>query len=368
MSKTTERLKKAMLTAPGLQGPPTAKDFVSTGSTLLNLCCTDRANCGLAKGGYYHFVGDSGSGKTWVALTVFAEANINKNFADYAFVHDDLEGGAIMDKERFFGKQCAARIQAPPVTNGLGHSVTIEDFYAGLERLFRAGKPFIYVLDSESALDSEANMKKSSTDNAKRAKIDEDDDGKLKGSYGDGKAKIHSQNIRRVVAKLRKTGSILIVVSQTRDNIGFGAKFNPKVYSGGRALKFYANLQIWFAVKGQIWSGEIRGRKRQTGITMGAHVKKNRVSGKDRWVEVPIYHSFGIDDIGACVDYLVEEKTWAVSDNGIIDGGSFGSGRREKLVQKIQEGNLKKALRLEVAETWAAIEEACKIDRVSEYR
>ena len=80
MKKKTKQYKKAILKKKKVV-KLTAKDFVSTGSTLLNLACTGFPDRGFAKGYYYFIVGDSESGKTWLALTCLAEASINKNFA-----------------------------------------------------------------------------------------------------------------------------------------------------------------------------------------------------------------------------------------------------------------------------------------------
>jgi hypothetical protein len=159
---------------------------------------------------------------------------------------------------------------------------------------------------------------------------------------------------------LRKSGSILIVISQTRDNIGFGAMFNPKTRGGGRSLKFYATLEIWSSVKGLI-KKKVRGKDRQVGIVSLVHVKKNRVDGKDRQVTVPIMHSVGVDDVASCVDYLVEEKTWKKSDKGIIDATDLDfKGTRDQLIQHIEKEGLEKTLHIMVKETWDDIEKACE--------
>ena len=96
----TKDIKKALLTKRKKE-VLTAKDFLSTGSTLLNLACTGFPNRGFVKGRYYFIVGDSTSGKTWLSLTCLAEASINPNFKDYRFIYDNAEDGALMDITRF---------------------------------------------------------------------------------------------------------------------------------------------------------------------------------------------------------------------------------------------------------------------------
>lgn len=74
-------------------------------------------------------------------------------------------------------------------------------------------------------------------------------------------------------------------------------------------MKFYATLELWTSVKEKI-KKVVRGKPRQLGIVASVQVKKNRLTGKESTVEVPFYHSCGIDDTGSCVDYLVEEGRW----------------------------------------------------------
>lgn len=360
MSSRAKQVRDSLKKGLKKSGAPSSKDLLSTGVTTLDLACSDRIVGALAKGHYYHFVGDSGAGKTFIVHSIFAEACRNVNFSKHRLIYDSPEGGAIFDKAKFFGSRAADRIEEP---SG-GDSYYIENFYDSLSDLNDAGVPYIYILDSESALSSKAEEDKDTEHRAARMALDKKE---VKGSYGDGKAKYHSSHLRGVVAKLKKIGSILVIVSQTRDNIGFGSQFNPKVYGGGKALKFYCTLQIWFAVKGKLMSGAIKGKKRQQGITAAAHIVKNRVSGKDRWVEFPIYHSVGIDDIGSCVDYLIEEGHWK-EKKGIITAPEFeAEADRETLIHTIEEEGQEKALQITVLEVWQSIEEASRIHRKPRY-
>ena len=92
---------------------PKVQDYLSTGSTLLNLALTGKPNCGFAKGHYYFIVGDSISGKTWLSLSCLAEASLNSSLKNYKFIYDNCEDGALMDIGKFFGKRVAQRMEAP---------------------------------------------------------------------------------------------------------------------------------------------------------------------------------------------------------------------------------------------------------------
>jgi hypothetical protein len=374
--KKTEELKKALLTKR-VKTSVSPQTSVSTGSTMLNLACSGDPNCGYLKGHYYFLVGDSASGKTWLSFSAFAEAANNPAFDNYRFIFDDVENGALMDVEHYFGKKTASRIE-PPALNRKKEPVnsdTVESFYYHLDDAIKDGRPFIYILDSQDSLNSDSSDKKF---NKNRKASDEGEE--ASGSYGDGKAKYHSENLRRALAGVKRSGSILIIIGQTRDNLGFG--FEKKTRSGGRSLRFYACIEIWTSVIGKL-SATVRGKPRTVGNKCLAEARKNRVSGKigkDRAAEIPIYHDLGIDDIGSCVDYLIAEKAWPVlkkgeeEDNGETKRGKrydakelLIQGNRKQLIRQIEEEDLEGKLKEQVEKVWKEIEDECTPKRKRRY-
>lgn len=346
--------KKVLTTVPWHRG-------LSTGSTLLNLACSGRPGVGFLPGGMYYLVGDSSSGKTFLTLTCMAEAAASKHYDDYAFIYDNAENGALMDFARYFGKKMASRLRPPAGTvEDPVYSSTVEQFYFHVDGVLKQS-PAIYVLDSMDALTTEDEGDKFQEHKKAAEKGKE-----ASGSYGTSKAKLNSTYLRVVFNRLRQTGSILIVISQTRDNIGFGAQFNPKTRSGGRALTFYSHLEIWSSVKGHIKT-TYKGKPREQGIVCQLHVKKNRLTGRDRKIEIPILHSLGIDDVGSLVDWLVEEGRWNES-KGRIDASDFSLiGFREKIIKQIQDQGKEKDLRSIAHEVWNDIEEAVEVKRRPRY-
>jgi len=337
------------------------RKYLSSGSTLLNLACSGNMRGCFVGGGYYFFVGDSASGKTFISLTCLAEASYNKDFNDHRFIYDNSEGGALMDIRKFFGKRVANKIE-PPKFDEDGepeYSSTIEEFYYAVDDAIRDGRPFIYILDSMDSLSSKDETEKFEETKTAHRK------GKVTtGSYGDGKAKKNSANLRRLLKPLGKTDSILIIINQTRDNLGFG--FEKKTRSGGHALRFYACVEIWSSIREKI-KKTIKGKKRQLGIVANIQVKKNRLTGRERSVLVPIYHSYGIDNVGSCVDYLIEETYWKKKGNKISAPEFEFTGTREKLIHTIEKNNLEKDLIDLVDEQWTAIEMASRIKRKIRY-
>jgi RecA/RadA recombinase len=357
------------------------EDYLSTSSTLFNLALTGNPFRGFKKGEYYFIVGDSNSGKTFVSMSCMAEASINPAFDNYRFICDFPEGGALMNLRKFFGRRVVERIE-PPAKDKNGnpvHSQTIEDFYDNLDDNLDTGS-ILQVLDSENALssqDEQAKFKKNKSIRRKAAakqrgettaaEGDDDTDEKQKGSYGDGKAKKHSQLLRQLLlTRLRETQSIFIIISQTRDRIGIGGMFNPKTRSGGRALKFYAAAEIWTSPAKKIYKS-VRGKPRQVGVIVKIAIEKNRLTGKEWSIEIPIYWSYGIDDLGSCVDFLTTEKHWK-NVKGRIEAPEFDfKGYKDQLIQKIQEDGRERKLRIIVGKVWREIEQACTLKRKPRY-
>lgn len=355
-----EDLKKQLRAPRSKKQKVLKSESLSTGSTLLNLACTGHAGGGFSMGDYVSVVGDSVSGKTFLALTCLAEASINPNFDKHRLIYDNAERGARMNMEKFFGKRLADRLESPAKDGEIPmFSETVEDFYFFVDDAIKQGDPFVYILDSMDSVASDADL----------AKFDELKDAhragkQTTGSYGDGKAKKNSEGLRRLIPKLANTKSILIIISQTRDNLGFG--FEKKSRSGGHALRFYATLELWSSTESKI-KRTVKGKPRQLGINSKVQIKKNRTTGAERTITVPIYHSHGIDDIGSCVAYLIDEKHWAKKGTRIV-AAEFDLVQSESdLIKTIEANGWEDRLRELVEKVWNDIEEACVVKRKSRY-
>lgn len=314
---------------------------IPTGSTLLNLALSNDINGGYRTGRLANLIGDSQSGKTLEALSMFAECARIRAFDKYRFIYDEPEAANGFDIQGLFGKEVARRLEDDY------HSEDVGQFKENILSILTDKKPFIYVLDSVDSLDG----------------VDGKDDG-----YGTSKAKMFSRTLGRICRKLKKTQSFLLLISQTRDNIS--ATFNKKTRSGGRALKFYASYEMWLAV--------IKAIKGKDNIIIGSQaavkVSKNKTTGNVRTVSMPIYSGYGVDDIGSCLDYLIEHgRGWrCVKKKGekskCIHSPLFPSMPRSKLIRYIEDSteNLE-ALREAVGELWAEVENGLKLDRKPKY-
>lgn len=347
--------------------------LLSTGSTCLNLALSGKIVGGIPKGTYIHYCGDSDSGKTFFGMTIFAEAARNENFDDYDFHFWNAEGGALMDRIHFFGKKASERIieHEPEV---------LEDFYYSVDdRIHTAekeGRPFLGLLDSMDTLVPKAWIKKFKKNKAAAAREAEES-----GDFGMQKAKINSENLRRLRTKLSRTGSILIIISQVRDNAQSGGYGDKKSVSGGRVLKFFAAAQIWTSTR-ETLKKSVLGQPRAIGIKSQVDIKKNHINGNKGRVYIPILNDSGMDDVGSCVDFLTFEKYWKstssedgkgkitapeFADPGKKKGTEWEPMSREKLIRRIETANREPELRKLVKKVWQEIQEGCKSHRKPRY-
>lgn len=358
------------LTKPKIQKPDILRsDYLSSGSTILNLACSGTPYGAFIKGGFHWIVGDSDTGKTFLVYTCFAEAANDPNWDGYDLIADDVENGALMDKSAYFGKKAAERMKAPAYDKEGDplFSETVDDFYFSLDArldLVEKGKalPFLWALDSMDALSSKYEgkrfeMRKSAHEDGKEAK----------GDFADGKAKVNSQNIRRIKQRLRKNRCTLIILSQTRDNVDAGMFESKSTVAGGRSLKFYSVWQLWSSPGGTI-TRSFRGIERQLGIISRIKIKKNHLTGKNWSLSLPIYHAHGIDDIESCIDYLVDEGKWKKSNSKIVAPEFDLETTKEKFICQIQEDDLEPKLRKIVTDVWQETEAKLRPVRKPRYQ
>ena len=352
-----DQLRKRLLAE---KKPKKQWDGLSTGLTLLDLGISGQPGVGILPGHFVLLVGGARAGKTWLLLQIMAEAVINKQFRRYHLVHDNPERGSLMSIRNYFGK-LADRKEDPPSGR---HSETLEGFYDNVARQAKLNEPFIYGLDSEDALPPEAEIKKVNQDRRHREKGKD-----ITGSYGTAKPKINSANLRIAHNSLEKHGSILIMIKQARDTIGPKARFTPETRSGGRALTFYASLELWFSVVGKIKRKlKVVDKDWVIGSWLKVKVVKNRVAGRDCEVVIPFYPNHGFDNIGSMINWMVDMGQWPTYRGGIVEAKSLGfRTTQEKLIQKIEAQGMENDLIEEVTKTWRAIEEASAVKRKNRY-
>lgn len=318
-----------------------------SGSTMLNLACSDHPRGAYSPGTLVNLVGDKSTGKTMLYYSSLAEIARRKQWKDYLLIHRDIEASVVWNTRALFGSQLAERLEPPKEIN------TIQDFQEDIGRLIKDGRPFVYGLDSFDSLSDREELKKM----IKKLAGDS-----VKGSYGGvGKTKELGAFLRQTIRELKASGSLLTIISQVRQNMEAGM-FEKQLYrTGGMSLGHNTSHEVWLYGSGKI-KREFKGKERVIGVNTSPVVEKNRLTGKYRKVSFPIYYDYGIDDIGSCVDWMVSEGFWGKSSQH-IDAGDFGSGAKAKIIDCIEQQGLEVELKKAVGTAWLELEEKLKLHR-----
>lgn len=370
MSKAVSRAAKVLKRTPE---PAKINEWLSSGSTLINLSVTGRTKDCFRKGGIYLLVGDSSTGKSSLLLETLAQAALDPRFSDHALIHDDSEFGSKFDTRKRY-PVLVPRLKPPRGTpENPTFSVYLEDFSDYLNWWLDRG-PVVYGMDSWDALKPRVEHRKEEENRKVREKAREKGtEAQEKGDYAMSKAKVASKQLALVNYKLAKTGSILIIVAQTRDKINPPGTYSPpgadtKTRSGGTALTFWNNVEFWLSeagkVKKEIEVGKGRKKSIQIGRTTLFRAKKNRENGKNRQVKVTFLDETGLDDAGSMYDYLTE---WGFP----LDPDEFGLRKnlgRDKTVEALDaDPRLYRKLQLTVKRAWEQVEAKVAVTRRNRY-
>ena len=175
------------------------------------------------------------------------------------------------------------------------------------------------------------------------------------------KAKLLSEILRVTAREIANKEAFVNIISQTRDNIGWG--FTDKTRSGGRALKFYCYHEMWISSVGQIPK-----LNEKIGSNSRVQISKNKLTFKKRTVDMPIYDNYGVDDIGSCIDFLLAQNHWKKITKQTISASDFGwEGTRATIIKRIEKGGWENDLRKIVGEAWKEKEDALDIGRKQRY-
>ena len=128
----------------------------------------------------------------------------------------------------------------------------------------------------------------------------------IQGEAGDAKigllARMMSSMLPTLIAPARKSGCIIVFISQYREKIGimFG---DSTTTTGGNALKFYASQRIEFAKSTQEKDGE-----EVVGNKIRVKVKKNKVAPPATVANFSIVYGQGYDVLGDIIELAVQNN------------------------------------------------------------
>jgi RecA/RadA recombinase len=329
------------------------KGNISTGADVFDLTIGGSYPYGLV-----NLIGDTSSGKSFLAGEIIANAyhKFGKNKFDWFY--DNAETGYRFNSEKLYG----FNILDDGFMGQSNRSNTIEDFERNIYRITKKKDPkipFIYVLDSFDGISSEGEIKFRQKKIKERGKnkenLDEDpeDNKKDKGSYNLAKQKENHAIFRTSIRELEENNILLVVISQVKEKIGI--TFGAKLYrTGGKALDFYPHIICWLA---EAQKYEKKGRP--VGVCVKVKATKTRNDKPFRTCLVDLVFDYGIDNISSNINFLFDLKTATKKDKQSLkcewEGEEFS---RDSLIKFIEDNNLEEELKEKVIEKWNAIEES----------
>lgn len=332
-----------------MEKPPTNEILVPTGCTLLNLALSNSIDGGYIPGSIVNIIGDKHAGKTLLLWTLYAEVIRHSIFKEYRLIYDEPESAFFMNAERMFGVP-KGRVE----TNHI--SRTIQNWQAYIIQEMKKDERIIYGLDSLDALTSIEEQER--MDDLIKS-------GDVSGSYKTEKARITGEILRNICGNIFDTKSLLIIISQTRDKIGitFG---KSKTRSGGQALGFFSSYEMWLSVRGSI-TRTIKGKPYIIGSNVIISIEKNRGTGRQIKIELPILTDYGIDNTNANIDFLLTNKVWDKKGLKIDSNGVFPEMTQTALVNHIESEGKETELANLVGITWKEIIDTLRSDRKPRY-
>ena len=285
--------------------PTDIKDFISTGSSMLDLAIANKPNGGIAVGRITEINGLESSGKSLLGAHILAETQKKNGVAVYI----DTETSVSQEIMEVIGIDMSKMLYL--------HLETVEDIFEAIEE--------IVIKVRESDKDRLVTIMVDSLAGAS-TKVEMEADFNKDG-WATAKAIIISKAMRKITQMIGREKIALIFTNQLRQKLGvmFG---DPWTTSGGKALPFHASTRIRLKNMGQIKDS----KKNTIGMKCRAQIVKNRLGPPLRHADYDMYFDRGIDNYGAWLTVLKEHKL-------VKQGGSWytltdAKGKEHKFLSK----------------------------------
>ena len=261
--------------------PTDIKDFISTGSSMLDLAISNKPNGGVAVGRITEINGLESSGKSLLGAHILAETQKKGGVAVYI----DTETSVSQEFMDVIGIDMSKMLYL--------HLETVEDIFEAIEEIVTKVREsdkdrlVTILVDSLAAATTKVELE-----------ADFDKDG-----WATAKAIIISKAMRKITQLIGREKIALIFTNQLRQKLGvmFG---DPWTTSGGKALPFHASTRIRLKNMGQIKDTG----KNVLGMKCRAQIVKNRLGPPLRHADYDMYFDRGIDNYGAWLTVLKEHK------------------------------------------------------------
>ena len=271
------------------ENPAEISDWISTGSSILDLAISNRPHGGLPVGKMVEFNGLEGTGKSLVSAHVVADTQKKGGIA----VVIDTENAAAPEFWKSLGVDLSKLLYV--------QCETVEDIFEKMEQMIgivrKSNKDRILtiIVDSVAAASTKVEL--------------ESDHGK--DGFATGKSIIISKAMRKITNMIGKQKVLTVFTNQLRQNLNAMAFGDKYVVSGGKSLAYHCSVRVRLNNTGKLKKGE-----EVIGNECKAVVVKNRMGPPQRQASFDIYFDSGIADYGSWIKVLKE-------NNLVKQGGAY---------------------------------------------
>ena len=264
------------------EAPTDLTEWVSTGSSTLDLAISNRPNGGLPVGRIAEFTGLEAAGKSLIMAHLLANTQKKGGLAVYI----DTENALSEEFLKAIGVDVSNMLYIP--------LETIEDIFEAIENIIESIRKSSKDRLVTIVVDSVAGA-------TTKIELDADYD---KDGWATTKAILMSKAMRKITNMIGKQRILLAFTNQLREKMGamFGDKYTT---SGGKALGFHASVRVRLQSVGKLKT-KIGSKDTVVGVETEATVTKNRLGPPYKKAKFEIYFDSGINDLGSWFTLLKE--------------------------------------------------------------
>lgn len=292
--------------------PSTVTDWISTGSTSLDLAISNRPYGGLPVGRITTLTGLEGTGKSLICAHLVAETQKKGGMAVYI----DTEAAAAPEFWTALGVNLKDMLYLSQDT--LESSFQNIENIIGVVRKSNSDRLCTIIMDSiagaSTKMELEANYERK--------------------GFATGKALIVSEAMRKLTNLVAKRRILLVFTNQLRQNLAAMAFGDKWVEPCGKATSFHSSVKVRFETIEKLKNSD----KEVIGVHTRATVRKNRLGPPFKSAEFEVYFDSGIADYASWIELAKKKGFITGPSNGLLYNGEKYN--TDSFVKKLNTDNV----------------------------